>query len=128
MLGGVVSYSPLVKENVLGVKERTVESFGVVSEECAKEMADGVRRIISSDYSFSITGVAGPDKSENKEVGTVCFGFSGLNRESETVTVFLPSWGRYSIRRRSAVIAFILMRAFINGEDIRSIVDTWKVF
>ena len=128
MLGGVVSYSPLVKENVLGIKERTVESLGVVSEECAKEMADGVRRIISSDYSFSITGVAGPDKSENKEVGTVCFGFSGLNRKSETVTVFLPSWGRDSIRRRSAVIAFILMRAFINGEDIRSIVDTWKVF
>ncbi len=128
MLGGVVSYSPLVKEKVLGVKESIVESFGVVSEECAREMADGVRRIISSDYSFSITGVAGPDKSENKEVGTVCFGFSGLGRESQTVTVSLPSWGRDSIRRRSVVIAFILMRAFINGEDIKSIVDTWKVF
>lgn len=128
MLGGVVSYSPLVKEKVLGVKESIVESFGVVSEECAKEMANGVRRIISSDYSFSITGVAGPDKSENKEVGTVCFGFSGFDKESQTVTVSLPSWGRDSIRRRSVVIAFILMRAFINGEDIKSIVDTWKVF
>lgn len=128
MLGGVVSYSPLVKEKVLGVKESIVESFGVVSEECAREMADGVRRIISSDYSFSITGVAGPDKSENKEVGTVCFGFSGFDKESQTVTVSLPSWGRDSIRRRSVVIAFILMRAFINGEDIKSIVDTWKVF
>lgn len=127
-LGGVVSYSPLVKEKLLGVEESVVERYGVVSIECALEMADGVRRVIGSDYSFSITGVAGPDKSEGKEVGTICFGFSGKNRESRAVTLHLPSWGRESVRRRSCVIAFILMRAFINGESIENIVKSWEVF
>lgn len=128
MLGGVVSYSAEVKKKVLGVKEETVDKFGVVSEECAMEMADGVRTLTLSDYSFSITGVAGPERSENKEVGTVAFGFSGKDRKSETVTVLFPFWGRESIRRRSAVVAFILMRAYINGEDIREIVSSWRVY
>ncbi len=128
MLGGVVSYSPDVKKKVLGVRENTVMSYGVVSEECAREMAEGVRRLTSSDYSLSITGVAGPDKSEGKEVGTVCFGFSGKDRETESVTVLFPSWGRDSIRRRSSVTAFILMRAYMNGEDIKGIVSSWRVY
>lgn len=128
MTGGVVSYSPEVKKAVLGVGNETVEKYGVVSEECAREMADGVRKRLSSDYSFSITGVAGPEKSEGKEVGTVCFGFSGKGRESESVTIHFPSWGRDSIRRRSTVAAFILMRSFILGEDTENIVSTWRVF
>ncbi len=128
MLGGVVSYSPEVKKGVLGVKESTVEKYGVVSEECAREMADGVREKTYSDCAFSVTGVAGPDKSEGKEVGTVCFGFSGSGRKTETVTLHFPSWGRESIRRRSSVTAFILMKAFILGEDIKGIVSSWKVF
>ena len=128
MLGGVVSYSPEVKKGILGVKETTVEKCGVVSEECAREMADGVREKTHSDYAFSITGVAGPDKSEGKDVGTVCFGFSGRDRNTETVILHFPSWGRESIRRRSSVTAFILMKAFILGEDVNSIVASWKVF
>lgn len=128
MLGGVVSYSPDVKRKVLGVREETVEKYGVVSTQCAIEMADGVRKITDSDYSFSITGVAGPDKSEGKSVGTVSFGFSGKERETKAVTLYFPSWGRESIRRRSSVTAFILMRAFINGEDIRKIAEEWKIF
>lgn len=128
MTGGVVSYSPEVKKAVLGVKKETVDEYGVVSEECAREMADGVRKRLSSDYSFSITGVAGPEKSEGKEVGTVCFGFSGKERKTESVTIHFPSWGRDSIRRRSTVAAFILMRSFILGEDTEKIVSTWRVF
>lgn len=128
MLGGVVSYSPDVKKAVLGVREETVSERGVVSEECAREMAHGVRKRLSSDYSFSITGVAGPDKSEGKDVGTVCFGFSGNGRETESVTIHFPSWGRDSIRRRSSVAAFILMRSYILGESTKDIVSTWRVF
>ena len=128
MTGGVVSYSPEVKKAVLGVRNETVDEYGVVSEECAREMADGVRKRLSSDYSFSITGVAGPEKSEGKEVGTVCFGFSGKERKTESVTIHFPSWGRDSIRRRSTVAAFILMRSFILGEDTENIVSTWRVF
>ena len=113
--GGVVSYSPDVKENVLGVRPETVESHGVVSLECAAEMAEGVRMKTHSDYALSITGVAGPDRSEGKDVGTVCFGFAGKDRGTETVMLHFSSWGRASVRRKSATAAFILMRAFIEG-------------
>ncbi len=128
MLGGVVSYSPEVKKNVLGVREETVRDYGVVSARCAAEMADGVREKLSSDYSLSVTGVAGPDKSEGKDVGTVCMAFSGKDRKTESLVIRFPSWGRDSIRRRSAVAAFILMKAFILGEDTGRIVSSWEVF
>lgn len=125
MLGDVVSYALSVKENVLGVKKETLSSCGAVSFECALEMAEGVRRITNSDYSFSLTGVAGPDKSEGKDVGTVFLGFSGIDRESVSVLVKFPSSNRDSIRRRACVAAFLLMRAFIDGENIEKIVSSW---
>ena len=128
MMGSVTSYFLSVKEKVLGVKKETLEKYGAVSEECALEMADGVRKLVSSDYSFSITGVAGPDKSEGKEVGTVCLGFSGKDRESVALTIHLFSYGRESIRRRSTAAAFILMKAFMDGENIKEIVEGWKVY
>ena len=75
--GGVVSYSPDVKENVLGVRPETVESHGVVSLECAAEMAEGVRMKTHSDYALSITGVAGPDPDERGvAVGIVYIGLA----------------------------------------------------
>ena len=128
MMGSVTSYDVSVKEKVLGVKKETLEKFGAVSEECALGMAEGVRRLISSDWAFSITGVAGPDKSEGKDVGTVCLGFSGKGRESVAVTIHLFSFGRESIRRRSTAAAFLLMKAYMDGEDIKEIVQGWKVF
>ena len=128
MMGSVTSYFLSVKEKVLGVKKETLAEYGAVSEECALEMADGVRRVISSDWAFSITGVAGPDKSEGKEVGTVCLGFSGKDRKSVAVTIHLFSFGRESIRRRSTAAAFILMKAFMKGENIKDIVQGWTVF
>ncbi|MGN0907575.1 MAG: nicotinamide-nucleotide amidohydrolase family protein [Bullifex sp.] len=125
--GSVVSYSPEVKENVLGVSRETVEKYGVVSEECAIEMAEGVRKRTRSDYALSITGVAGPDKSEGKDVGTVCFGFAGRNRKSESVTIHFSSWGRASVRRKSATASFILMKAFIEGKgSLIDITSMWN--
>lgn len=75
--GGVVSYSNNVKERVLGVRAETLSSFGAVSVETAREMAEGVGRITGADISVSVTGIAGPGGgSEDKPVGTVCFGVS----------------------------------------------------
>ena len=68
------------------------------------------------EHSINPTGVAGPDKSEGKDVGTVCFGFAGKDRGTETVMLHFSSWGRASVRRKSATAAFILMRAFIEGK------------
>lgn len=73
--GGVVSYSNESKQSLLEVGESTIEKFGAVSEETALEMCRGVRMRFRTDYSVSITGIAGPDGgSEEKPVGTVWIG------------------------------------------------------
>ena len=80
-LGGVVSYATEVKQNVLGVSEDVIEKHGVVSAECAREMARGIRGLMGSTYGVSTTGVAGPAEQEGKEPGTVYVGVSGPTGE-----------------------------------------------
>lgn len=75
--GGVVSYATPVKVSVLGVPEDVVEAHGVVSAECARSMAEGVRALLRTTYGVSATGVAGPDTQEGKPVGTVFVGVAG---------------------------------------------------
>jgi nicotinamide-nucleotide amidase len=69
-LGGIISYSNKVKENNLGVDKSTLEQFGAVSSETAKEMAENVRSKLNSDLGLSITGIAGPGGgTDEKPVG-----------------------------------------------------------
>ena len=76
-LGSVTSYAISVKESVLGVKAETIEKFGVVSSEVAAAMAEGVRRVLGSDYAVSTTGLAGPDGDGRNAGGTVWIGVAG---------------------------------------------------
>jgi nicotinamide-nucleotide amidase len=76
-LGGVVSYATAVKQQLLGVTDRTVEEDGVISAACAREMAAGVRDLLKSDFAVSTTGVAGPSEQEGKPVGLVYVGVAG---------------------------------------------------
>jgi nicotinamide-nucleotide amidase len=70
--GSVVSYSNSVKMNVLGVSRETLEEFGAVSEQTAREMAEGARRVLNTTFAVSTTGIAGPDGgTAEKPVGTV---------------------------------------------------------
>mgnify|MGYP002747690525 CR=1 FL=1 len=72
VMGSIVSYSNDVKSRVLGVSEEILSSRGAVSEEAAREMAEGVRRLMQTDIGVGITGVAGPDGgSEEKPVGLI---------------------------------------------------------
>lgn len=68
---GVTSYSCRIKNKILGVKEETLDAFGAVSENTAREMAEGVRQKAGSDIGLSVTGVAGPDGSEGHAPGLV---------------------------------------------------------
>ena len=126
MMGSVTSYAASVKAGVLGVPETVIREKGTVSPECAIAMADGVRRLTGSDYSVSITGVAGPDEDEGKSVGTVHLGFSAAKRASIAVSLHFSSWGRASIRRKAAVAALLLLSAYVSGEDIGRIASGWK--
>ncbi len=72
-----VTYSNEAKQRLLGVLPHTLETYGAVSEETVREMAEGARRLANADYALSISGIAGPDGgSVGKPVGTVCFGLA----------------------------------------------------
>ncbi len=80
-MGGIVSYDNAVKTNVLGVKEVTLQDFGAVSLETVKEMAEGARRLLGTDYAIATSGIAGPDGgTEEKPVGTICIACASKNK------------------------------------------------
>ena len=75
--GGVVSYWTSVKADVLGVPADILDAHGAVSEETARAMAEGARRITGADIAVSVTGVAGPDPDERGvSVGIVYIGLA----------------------------------------------------
>lgn len=72
-----VTYSNEAKQRLLGVLPHTLETYGAVSEETVREMAEGALRLANADYALSISGIAGPDGgSAEKPVGTVCLGLA----------------------------------------------------
>jgi PncC family amidohydrolase len=70
--GSVTSYSNEAKEHVLHVKHDTLERYGAVSEQAAREMARGARDVFHADVGLAVTGLAGPDGGTlEKPVGLV---------------------------------------------------------
>jgi len=76
-LGGVVTYATELKHSLLEVSEEIIEEHGVVSAECARAMASGVRKLTGATFGVATTGVAGPGEQEGKPAGTVFVGLSG---------------------------------------------------
>ncbi|MBQ6086594.1 MAG: CinA family nicotinamide mononucleotide deamidase-related protein [Bacteroidales bacterium] len=113
-LGSVTSYAVSVKENVLGVNPDTIREKGVVSQEVAAEMAEGVRRLTGSTYSVSTTGLAGPQGDGVNRVGTVCIGVSGPTG-TKTFTRNYQNDRERNIERFSAT-ALDFLRRFIESE------------
>lgn len=75
--GGVVSYWTEIKAAVLGVPQETLDTYGAVSEQTARAMAEGARKITGAEVAVSVTGVAGPDPDErNNPVGLVFIGLA----------------------------------------------------
>lgn len=71
-MGCAVTYSNEAKERILGVSHDTLVAHGAVSEETAKEMAHGARKVFGTDIAAAVTGIAGPGGgSEEKPVGLV---------------------------------------------------------
>ena len=101
-----VTYANEAKMKFLGVKADTILSNGVVSEEVAYEMAQGVANVANSEVGVGITGIAGPGgATEKKPVGMVCFGFC-INGQTVTYTKKFGEIGRNQVRKSS--VEFVL--------------------
>ena len=74
---GACTYANEAKMKLLSVKAETLEEYGAVSVQTAREMAEGIRSLSGADYGVSTTGIAGPTGgTADKPVGTVCIGIS----------------------------------------------------
>ncbi|EKT85564.1 nicotinamide-nucleotide amidohydrolase family protein [Leptospira santarosai] len=107
--GGIVSYDNGVKTGILGVKRNTLEEFGAVSGETAKEMAEGALDALGVDYSISVTGIAGPGGgTPQKKVGLVYFGIGQKDGETEVHEHYFP-FPRSSFREFAAHTGIYLL-------------------
>lgn len=115
---GFVTYANAAKEDMLGVRMITIETFGAVSLETAGEMAGGALAKSNASISLAITGIAGPSGgTAEKPVGTVCFGWcrrdaaGGIGLPSCERRIFIGD--REAIRRQAVIHALngIIARA-----------------
>jgi len=116
-LGSLVAYNNDVKVSALGVKAATIQEYGAVSEPCAKEMAEGAKKLTGATVAVAITGLAGSSKDGDaptpapageKPVGTVCFALAGP-KSTKTSSKFFTG-GRERIRRAAAYFALDMAR------------------
>jgi nicotinamide-nucleotide amidase len=107
-VGAIVAYSPEVKAGLLGVSRETLDGPGMVSEECALEMARGVRARMGADVGISTTGVAGPEPLEDHPPGEVWVAVSRDGREE--VRRFVAPGDRDQVRRWAEQSALDLAR------------------
>ncbi|MDH3295367.1 MAG: nicotinamide-nucleotide amidohydrolase family protein, partial [Acidimicrobiia bacterium] len=113
--GGIVAYHPEIKLELLGVP-----AGPVVSEEAAMAMADGVRRRLGADIGLSTTGVAGPEESEGRPVGTVCIAVSGLDEAgigSDVATTLQLPGDRERIRQFATIGLLNMLRLRLHAAD-----------
>ena len=102
---GFVTYSDEAKQELLGVGEHTLKNHGAVSEETAREMAEGALSRSKGTVSLSVTGIAGPSGgSAAKPVGTVCFAWLAQGGAAVSETRRFDG-DRQSVRRQSVVHA-----------------------
>jgi nicotinamide-nucleotide amidase len=102
---GLITYSNLAKQELLGVTLATIEKYGAVSTQVAKEMANGALAASHAQISIAITGIAGPNGGTiDKPIGTACFACAKKNCQTKT---FLQQFfgNRTSIRKQAVQFA-----------------------
>jgi len=109
--GSAVVYTEEAKRDVVGVSQETLDGPGVVSEECAIELANGARRMFDADIGLGLTGAAGPESHGGKPPGTVCLALSadGVVESRQ----FQGPGDRASVRRWAEQATLDLLRRFL---------------
>ena len=114
-LGGVMAYSNPVKERLLGVSSETLQAVGAVSEETAREMAQGASQSIGSDVGISVTCIAGPGGgTDEKPVGLTYIGAS--TPDGEWVERHVFQGDRKSIKESAANASLELLLKALGGK------------
>ena len=109
-----VTYAASATVRILGVNQETVDTVGVVSARCAREMAAGVRRISGADWGVSATGLAGPDGgTEATPVGTVFIGVAGA--QGVEAYEFHFTGDRKEVRTQAARAALEMLSRAMKG-------------
>lgn len=112
---GAVSYSNDAKEVMLGVRPKTLDGHGAVSEAVVLEMVSGVHSASGADYAVAVSGIAGPDGgTEDKPVGTVWFAFAGPGGEADAELRRFDG-DRESVRRQTVVYALQKLREMLRS-------------
>jgi PncC family amidohydrolase len=114
-LGGVVTYATELKASLLKVDAQIIDEHGVVSPECAKAMASGVRALTGATFGLATTGVAGPSEQEGKPPGTVFVGIAGPGL-SEAVALELVG-KRHQIQDRTCTAALEAFEDVLRREE-----------
>lgn len=110
--GSVVSYTDEVKADVLGVNREVLAAQGAVSDEVARQMAEGVRSRICTDVGVGITGIAGPDGgSADKPVGLVYIAVSGDRGTESTKNIFTGT--RKQVKYQTTQTALDMVRCYL---------------
>lgn len=113
-LGGIVSYSNQVKQEVLGVSEKTLEQYGAVSQPVAEQMVLGVKRILHCDCAVATSGIAGPGGgSPDKPVGTVWI--AALCKDKIITSLFHFKGNRQEIISQSSEAALTMLLELIKA-------------
>jgi nicotinamide-nucleotide amidase len=113
-INGLVAYSNESKMQLLGVREETLKKFGAVSEEVAREMAEGARQHSGATYAISTTGIAGPTGgTPEKPVGLIYIGFTTPTRTEVRRHMFL--FDRETFKFFASQTALDLVRREVSG-------------
>ncbi|PPR37862.1 MAG: Nicotinamide-nucleotide amidohydrolase PncC [Alphaproteobacteria bacterium MarineAlpha6_Bin4] len=111
-IGGFITYSNLSKQNMIGVKSKTLKKYGAVSQEVAKEMVKGVWKKDKLNIALSITGIAGPTgQTKKKRVGLIYIGLK--SKKGTIVNEFNFKGNRQKIRYASVEKAIDLISSII---------------
>jgi nicotinamide-nucleotide amidase len=103
--GGVVAYATEIKRDVLGVDAALLAERGAVDPEVARQMAEGVRRLLTADVGVATTGVAGPEPQDGRPVGMVCIAV--VTPDASAAATLRLDGDRASIRRASVDAALV---------------------
>lgn len=115
-MGGICSYSNDVKQNVLGVKNETLKTYGAVSEQTAREMSEGVTKLMNTAVGVGVTGIAGPlSDNTQKKVGLI---YISVTHNNKTDVIKLENDFSGDVRYKNRFTAVKTVLSFLINEEL----------